>query len=473
MTSDYVYEERSETIALSEDLYHTTQQYPFALLTAGVGSGKTYIAIRAAYLIDPNAFILMVGPLSKVKEGSWEPSVDAFNKEMDSTLSIFSINYDQLITKKGPSIISDQLEPAYNANRTIIVIYDEAHVIKLSANGKISQTAKRALELSKLSVIDYTIGATGTPLANSYIDYGTYFVMAGFYENKTQYLNEQVLRWDDYFAPDVTNHITGKIERHLFKDPDKIETLQNKISVYAETEHLLPAYEEHDIVFAMENQDVYVDEELAANYTTAEAKPRTRRGHYNHVKQMIRNGGYFEYPITGMTQMRKYMATDPNRLKECARILYNKLHQDDPHPVLIFYLNNAEKDTLVQFLQTNEHFQDVDVRFINGAQKDDLHPDQAKTIYLIQYKAGSAAIEIPEAKATIFYMPTYSYADFKQAKGRNRRNLKSARNNAQTIHYYYLTAKNTLDERIWDTVDAKKDFSNNALRIWLDSQEEE
>lgn len=473
MTESFKYEERDETIVLSEDLKDTAEKYPFALLTAGVGSGKTYICIRAAYLIDPNAFIVMVAPLSKIKEGSWEPSVEAFNESMNSNLSIYSTNYDQLITANGPKKISNQLEQAVNAKRTIILIYDEAHIIKLSSNGALSQTAKRAIELSKLNIIDYTIGATGTPLANSYVDYGTYFIMAGFYENKTQYLNEQILRWDKYFAPDVKNKVTGKIDRNLFSDPDKIETLQNQITVFAETEHLLPSYKDHWVSFRMDDTDEFVDDQLATEYTDKEALPRTFRGHYNHVKKMVRNGGFFEFPITGINIMRRFMAKDPSRLKECARILFNKLNDKNPHPVLIFYLNNAERDTLTDFLQTNPHFKDVELRFVNGDRKDKLTPDQPRTIYLIQYKAGSAAIEIPEAKAAIFYMPTYSYADFKQAKGRNRRNLMSSRNNDQTIHYYYLTAKHTLDERIWSTVDAKKDFSNNALRIWLNSREDD
>lgn len=469
--SDYVYEERDETIVLSEDLYKVAKKYPFALLTAGVGSGKTYVTIRTAHMIDKNAFILLIAPLSKINEGSWEPSVEAYNKAMGSNIDIFSINYDQLIAKDGPGRISNALEGAYNEKRKIVLIFDEAHIIKLSSNGNVSQTAKRAMELSSLDVIDYTIGATGTPLANSYIDYGTYFVMAGFYDNKTQYLNEQVIRWDEYFAPIVKNRTTGKIDRYAFYDPDKIEDLQNKITVYVETEHLLPPAKEHWVEFDMENDIEFVDEKLAEDFTEEEAKPRTRRGHYNHVKKMIRNGGYFEYPITGINVMRTYMATDPNRLKECARILYNKLHKDNPHPVIIFYLNNAERDVLTEFLTTNKHFKDVELRFINGSTKDSTIPDQPKTIYLIQYKAGSAAIEIPEAKTSIFYMPTYSFADVKQAKGRNRRNIKSARNNNDTITYYYLSSKNSLDQNIWNTVLAKSDFSTQALDIWLNSQE--
>lgn len=468
---DFQYEEREETIVLSEELYNVTQKHPFALLTAGVGSGKTYVTIRTAHMIDEEAFILLIAPLSKINEGSWEPSVGAYNETMGSNIDIFSINYDQLIVKDGPTRISNALEKAYNEKRTIVVIYDEAHIIKLSSNGKISQTAKMAIELSQTNVIDYTIGATGTPLANSYVDYGTYFIMAGFYDNKTQYLNEQVIRWDEYFAPIVKNRATGKIDRYAFYDPEKIERLQNEITVYAETAHLLPPAKEHWVNFKMANSKTFVDEALAEEFTEDEAKPRTRRGHYNHVLKMIRNGGFFEFPITGINIMRKYMATDTNRLKECARILYNKLKQDDPHPVIIFYLNNAERDTIVEFLETNKHFKDVELRFVNGSKKDSTVPDQPKTIYLIQYKAGSAAIEIPEAKTSIFYMPTYSFADVQQAKGRNRRNLKSARNNGDTIHYYYLVSKNTMDQDIWGTVSAKKDFSAQALDIWLSKQD--
>lgn len=472
--SNYTYEERNETIALSEQLKNITDTYPFALLTTGVGSGKTYVAIRAAYLQDPRAFLLVIAPKAKILEGSWEPSVEAFNQTMSSDLTIYNTNYDQLKTKDGPGRISDQLKQAVSENRTVVLIYDEAHVIKLSSDGKISQTTDAAIKLMRTSVIDYTIGATGTPLANSYVDYGSYFVMADFYQSKTAYLEEQILMWDDYFAPVVKNRTTGEIDRNLFKDPDKIERLQNAITIYNETDALLPPYEEHWVNFPMNNDDrtAFVDQELADNFTDKEAEARTYLGHYKHVKHMVKKGGYFEFPITGITHMRQYMAQDPNRLKEAARILFNKLYAKNPHPVLIFYLNNAEKETLTNFLTTNPHFEHIDLRFINGEQKDPLIPDSSQTIYLIQYKAGSAAIEIPEAKTTIFYMPTYSYADFKQAKGRNRRNLRSERNTNETIHYYYLSATNTLDQRIWDTVANKRDFSKKALDILIKSMKE-
>jgi len=468
----YRYEERKETVALSEHLKHVTDQHPFALLTTGVGSGKTFVAIRMAYLYDPNAFLLVIAPKSKIEEHSWEPSVEAFNRTMNSDLTIYSTNYDQLQAKDGPKNISDQLEQACDENRTVILIYDEAHVIKLSPDGTISKTAKLAIQLSQTNVIDHTIGATGTPLANSYVDYGTYFVMAGFYTSKSKYLKEQVIQWDQYFAPVVKNPVTGKIDRNLFWEPDKIDAMQNSITVYDETEGLLPPYKEHWVPFTMSNDEslAFVDEELADEFTHNEAKERTYLGHYKHVKQMVRNGGYFEFPVTGITRMRRYMAKDPERLKQAARILYNKLYTKNPHPVLIFYLNNAEKEVLEELLTTNQHFQHVHLRYVNGDQKDPLIPDHQETVYLIQYKAGSAAIEIPEAKTTIFYMPTYSYADFKQAKGRNRRNLKSDRNTSDTIHYYYLSATNTLDERIWDAVSNKRDFSNKALRSWINSQ---
>lgn len=472
MSKDFNYQERDDTVNLSKELYDVTTKHPFSLLTTGVGSGKTYVVIRTIYMIDPTAFILLIAPLSKIKEDSWAPSVDAFNQTMGSDLKLFGTNYDQLLSKKGEKHISNALESALSDNRKVIIVYDEAHVIKLSSSGKISQTAKKAIQLSQLNIIHKTIGATGTPLANSYVDYGTYFIMAGFYKTKTQYLNEQILSWDDYHAPLVKNRYTGEIDRQLFRDPDKIERLQNDITVYAETDHLLPPASSHQIDFDIDDSTTFVDEQLSTEFTTAEATPKTRRGHYNHVQKMLRKGGYFEFPITGINIMRRLMAEDPMRLKACARVLYNKLYGKKPHPVIIFYLNNAERDTLTNFITTNQYFKHVELRYVNGSRKDDLTPNHPQTIYLIQYKAGSSAIEIPEAKTSIFYMPTYSYADFKQAKGRNRRNINSARNTNETIHYYQLSANKSLDQRIWQTLDAKRDFSNNAIETWLYQQKD-
>ena len=85
---------------------------------------------------------------------------------------------------------------------------------------------------------------------------------------------------------------------------------------------------------------------------------------------------------------------------------------------------------------------------------------------LIQYKAGGAAIEFPHAYSSIYFMPTYSYENYKQTLGRNRRNGMT-----HPVKYYKIIANNTLDDYIWhDILDNKKTFSNKLMNIVMATQ---
>src|SRR5690625_7874686 len=52
----------------------------FSLLSLTLGTGKTYIAIKAVSLIDPNAHVLIISIAAKIQEKSWEASFDSFNE---------------------------------------------------------------------------------------------------------------------------------------------------------------------------------------------------------------------------------------------------------------------------------------------------------------------------------------------------------------------------------------------------------
>lgn len=531
------YEERQLTKNLSEAMVDKLIQEKMVLLTTDTGSGKTFVTLRAAYLMDPNAHLLIFMPKAKIIEEGWIHSAKAFNEAMGANITLDQFTYDQLTTQNGPdqiiqaaqNIIHQQhyiqvpvtihaKDTTFNINLKpylshitqkihsirveerpfkkstgdvnghqhfigdvntkqlktgegtyyytlrvdtdfeeesdcpkIFAIFDEAHLIKLGVSGTISKRAQRAIELTRAPYIANVIGVTATPAPNSYLDYGTYFVINGYYKNKTEYLKEQVRQYDIYHNPIIRDRKTKEVRRDLFMDPDKIEQLIHQMTVYADTSYVLPNTTLEDVCFDLDDQEEFLLPYFLENFNDGEK--RTRKGHYREVREYWKYG-YFESQPEALAVLRLIITEDPSRMRHLGRLTYDAFYGKRPNPVIIFYRHNLEKDALIRFFHENEHFPDVKIQQVNAKYKDVETPKDPHTIILIQYQAGGAAIEFPTSYTSIFFMPTYSYGDFKQGQGRNVRNGMT-----ETVNHYILKANGTSDEDIWQIIEQKGVFT--------------
>lgn len=79
-------------------------------------------------------------------------------------------------------------------------------------------------------------------------------------------------------------------------------------------------------------------------------------------------------------------------------------------------------------------------------------------IFLSQIKCGGTGLNLQEASVMIFYSPSYSYIDMSQAKDRIYR-----RGQKKAVKIYYLLAKNTIEENIYNVLQAKKSGAKAVL----------
>lgn len=450
--STNAYEEKIETVSLSEALFKKMKYLKFCMITTGTGSGKTYVTIRTAWLHDPRTALLAIMPQSKVKEKGWVRSIEAFNQAMGSDITIEQFNYKQLTTKNGPTNIRNTIEKWKAEGRPIILIYDEAHAIKTPVNGKHSQQSKAAQELNLHPDIQHVIGITATPSPNSYLDWAAFFVMAGFYSSKNKFLKEQIRFYDERHNPVTKDRDTKKPARYLFKDPDKLDRLINEFTIYMDTSHLLPPIHTETIKFQLENETRFVDQKLLENFDIQEAK--TSLEHYKSIRK-YHQLGYFPSKATALSYESHFLQLDYNRLKQMGYIILHHWKQENPTPILIFYQNNEGFHAMRDFvLKFHEHFHNCDIQYVNGKQKDTHQPTNPYTIIFIQYMAGGAAIEFPTSKVSIFSMPTYKHQDFVQAIGRNVRAYSEG-----TVFHYLLEAEKTQDVLIWNVLENKEEFT--------------
>ena len=532
------YQERPLTVDLSQALLDKTFNNRLTLLTTDTGSGKTFIALRTAYLLDPNAHLLIFMPKAKQVEGGWEKSLAAFNEVMGSTLTADSFSYSQLTTKNGPDDIQQAIqnqiqvqhyiqvpvtvtakdttfsvslkeyldsipgdihsirveeapfkkstgafrsfqtfhgdvntktikagEETFNyilrvdtdfldeADRPkLILILDEAHMIKLGTSGTLSQRAKAAINLAQSPSIHTVLGITATPAPNSPMDYGTYFVINGNYANKTDFLKQHIKIYDQYHTPVVRNPYTKQVSTDYFKDYDRIESLVHDLTVYTDTSYVLPDSTLETVSFTLDDTETFVFPYFEDHFF--DDTQRTRKGHYKEVLKYARRG-YFEDNQTALAVLRTLITEDPSRIRNLARLTYDAFYGDHPHPVIVFYKHNLEKDAIIRFFHENQHFPDVTIQQVNAKYKEVDTPKHPETLILIQYQAGAAAIEFQTAYTTVFFMPTYSYGDFKQGRGRNIRSGMTG-----VVHQYILQADNTLDEDIWRIITEKGNFTH-------------
>lgn len=433
----------------------------FILLTPSAGVGKTFVTIHAVGKLPggKSAHFMIFGPQAKKLDHSWDASIMGYNivKSMNMTFSVQTHNY----LRDHPQEILDEAMLYHNAGHAVIVVIDEVHLTK-NPTSKVGKALKKLIDNP---IVDASIGLSATPYSNSYIDTIGYLVFNNYYKNKTDFIKNQILFFDDYHQPMVKN-AAGQIDRALFKNPDEIDNALANFSVDKKlAKSPLPPASFEERTFNL-NDDKSIKFVHPAFQEFDEQLPRTQRGNYNAIKNKYYREGFYESAIQSVSVQRSMITDIIQRAEILVDILKEIRESADPHPVLIFYQNTIELDTIKNILSKTKRLSQTTIKVVNGKQKDLDDVTDPSTVVLIQYRAGGAAIEFPHAFSSIYFMPTYSYENYKQTLGRNRRNGMT-----HPVKYYKIIANNTLDDYIWhDILDNKKSFSQKTMERVMNKQ---
>ena len=119
--------------------------------------------------------------------------------------------------------------------------------------------------------------------------------------------------------------------------------------------------------------------------------------------------------------------------------------------LIVFYNFKAELDIIKKICETANR----PVSLVNGSCKDlAAYENFHNSITLVQYQAGAMGLNLQKANKMIFFTPPLSSELFEQAKKRIHRIGQS-----KTCFYYYLTCKNSIEERIYRVLAKRKDFT--------------
>ena len=120
--------------------------------------------------------------------------------------------------------------------------------------------------------------------------------------------------------------------------------------------------------------------------------------------------------------------------------------------VIVFYNFNEEGRQITKLCEELDKPYSV----VNGKGKDLKNYDAFNnSVTLIQYQAGSMGLNLQKANKIVYFTPALSSELFEQSKKRIHRIGQD-----QTCFYYKLVVKGSVEEKIYETLNMRKDFTD-------------
>lgn len=339
--------------------------------------------------------MLIIAPPAKVKEGGWQRDIEFVCKQYDITIDYSLISYGMLSKK-------------WHDFKNCFVIFDEAHYIK----NPTSQRGKAALYLTRQSKGFCLL--TATPISNGWQDSYNYFIMFGYFKNKTEMNRKYAIYETKFFGSRQIPQIVG------WSNEQELEKFYQEFTVSISKDEALdlPPLVYRKIFF----------------------KPSS---FYKKIKKdRVLNDEPFDTPAKLAAGLRFY-ANQQDKLEYLSTIV-----EGTTENIVVFYQFKQELVEIKNILKSKRIFE-VNGQCFNLPKK---QPENSVT--LVQYQAGSAGIELQYANIVIFFTPTYSFQDYSQSLGRAYRNGQTKK-----VTVYQFNTENTIEEKVWEALENKKDFS--------------
>ena len=395
----------------------TTKDFNRCAYYLDMGLGKTFVGSEKLKELNTN-INLIICQKSKIQD--WYEHFKTFYPQYNTIIysktmgnipekSVIIINYD--LVWRRPELLE---------LKNFTLMLDESSCIK---NEKSNRT-KFILKMKPANVILLS----GTPTGGKYEELYSQIKLLGWKISKKAF-------WNTYM-------VTKKMDINGFSIPivvgyKNIDRLKSKLrkygAVFMKTEEVLDLPEQIDNVIKVESTKEY--KKFVKN-RLVEINGEELVGDTSLTKMLYQRQLSSQYNSNKTTKLRDLLESTNDR-------------------VIIFYNFNDElkeiEDMCIRMKRP--------VSVVNGQRKDlACYEKDQDSVTLIQYQAGAMGLNLQKSNKIIYFSLPLSSELFEQSKKRTHR-----LNQTRTCFYYYLITEGSIDEKIFEVLAQRRDFTNKLF----------
>lgn len=385
-----------------------------------MGLGKTFVATEKAEQFDEN-IIVIVCQKSKIedwrdhyKEYYPQYNVIVYKKKVEKLdpNTVIIINYD-LVWRRDE----------FKKLRNFTLILDESSYIK-------NTTSKRTKFILRMKPTNVIL-LSGTPTGGKYEELYSQITLLGWKVTVERYWATYI----KYFKQDVGGF---KIKR---------------VTGYKNVERLKRKLREHGAVF-MKTEDVIELPETIEYKLKVSSTSHYKKFEKDRLVEIEGVELVGDTSLTNMLYLRQLASMyNPNKYEKVKELL-----EGTEDRLLIFYNFKNERIELEKICKKlNKPISRVD-----GETRDLSNYERLENaVTLIQYQAGSMGLNLQKANTIIYFSLPLSSDLFEQSKKRTHR-----LGQTRSCFYYYLLTENSIDNKIFETLELKKDYTEELFKQW-------
>ncbi|MDD3020915.1 MAG: DEAD/DEAH box helicase [Alphaproteobacteria bacterium] len=321
------------------------------------------------------------------------------------------VNYDLIFRR-----------PILKEFRNITLLLDESSLIQ-------NESAKRSKFVLGMKP-ENVILLSGTPTGGKYERLWSQLHLLGWDISKDLY-------WKQYIETEWTETDQGFFRKDVvgYKNVDRLKKkLADHGAVFMKSEDAG--------VHLPEQTFVHVRVKTPSEYWTfAKRRLITVDGH-ELVGDTILTARLYSRQLCGLYNAARYEA-------------FMDLVESTDDRVIVFYNFTDEMNRMRELLDGTRP-----ISVINGEGSDlTAYESFGNAITFVQYQAGAMGVNLQKANKTIYFSLCEGSELFEQSKARTHRI-----GQAQPCFYYILECPNTLEEDIWDTLQMRKDYTDELFQ---------
>lgn len=405
-----------------EKVLSDTKDFENVAYYLDMGLGKTFVGSEKMREID-NKNNLLICQKSKIKDRTehfkkfYDYRVfDLTDKKQLKEFLIYEdkrigiINYDLIFRREELSRLKD-----------FTLMLDESSQIK-------NENAKRSKFILKLNSKN-NILLSGTPISGKYEEIWSQANLLKWNISKNTFEKNYLITQNfDYGVGFPIKQIVG------YKNVDRLKKkLRDHGAVFMKTEEVinLPS-QVHQIINV--SNTVQYKRFLKDRIITVEGQ------------ELVGNTS-----LSRMLYQRK-LASEYNKYKLEA---FKDLLESTNSRLIVFYNFNNELRKLENICEDLEK----PISFINGSVKDlKAYEEEENSVTLIQYQAGAMGLNLQKSNKIIYFSLPLSSELLEQSKKRTHRIGQK-----ETCIYYYLISENSIDGKIYERLEMRKDYTNKLF----------